>query len=428
MVAGRRRAADSASVAARGAAVVPRLPRGRGPRGAGRPCCSRRFPYQAPPKHVAKRQRRAARPGLAASATTWSPRSTGAGRRSRAASRAERSPTRCWSPARESEQRPPADGRRAAGRLLQPADPDGGGRPRARRRGRPPGIDAHGRRRSSASTSTSSSAAAATTRGARPRPARTSSTRSRSTCCGGRRRHYRFRGRCLPIEVLEKTNAWTPTPGDQTPPGTQTLRAERTKLGLVAGRGDRARQAGAVHQAALDVLPRGRLRRRLHGLQRRRRWSATRRASSARRRRSATRSTGSTPTPTHIAYFNSGANPVRAKGIDHDFPVAAQVRVARLEPGHLAARASRRFAQHPQVDRPALPGQLEQQAGARLPRPPTTNAYSSTYRSVLLEDRRRRRRSRARASSTLPEADRRDGAGGHRPTCARTSTCRWRCA
>jgi len=31
--------------------------------------------------------------------------------------------------------------------------------------------------------------------------------------------HYRFRGACLPIEVLERTNRWIPTPADQTAPG-----------------------------------------------------------------------------------------------------------------------------------------------------------------------------------------------------------------
>ena len=40
-----------------------------------------------------------------------------------------------------------------------------------------------------------------------------------------------FRGKCLPIEVLERTNSWAPSAADQTPPGTETLRAERTKLG-----------------------------------------------------------------------------------------------------------------------------------------------------------------------------------------------------
>ena len=71
--------------------------------------------------------------------------------------------------------------------------------------------------------------------------------------------HYRFRGQCLPIEVLEKTNSWTPSLADDTPPGSETLHAERTKLGLVTARATREGQAGGVHEAALDLLPRGRL-------------------------------------------------------------------------------------------------------------------------------------------------------------------------
>ena len=51
--------------------------------------------------------------------------------------------------------------------------------------------------------------------------------------------HYRFRGQCLPIEVLEKTNSWTPSLADDTPPGSETLHAERTKLGLVTARATR---------------------------------------------------------------------------------------------------------------------------------------------------------------------------------------------
>ena len=50
--------------------------------------------------------------------------------------------------------------------------------------------------------------------------------------------HYRFRGRCQPIEVLRRTNAWSPTLADQTPAGSETLTALRTKLGLVAGRAE----------------------------------------------------------------------------------------------------------------------------------------------------------------------------------------------
>ena len=68
----------------------------------------------------------------------------------------------------------------------------------------------------------------------------------------------------------------------------------------------------------------------------------------------------------HIAYFNSGANPVRAEGVDHDFPVAGEVRVAGLEPGHLAG-ALHAVRAAPAGRRPGLLRQLEQQAGARLP-------------------------------------------------------------
>ena len=48
--------------------------------------------------------------------------------------------------------------------------------------------------------------------------------------------HYRFRGQCVAIDVLEKTNSWTPSPADDTPPGSETLHAERTQLGLVTAR------------------------------------------------------------------------------------------------------------------------------------------------------------------------------------------------
>ena len=89
---------------------------------------------------------------------------------------------------------------------------------------------------------TSSSATAATTPGARPRRARTSSTRSPWTV--RRRRlegqldstHYMFRGQCLPMEVLERTNTWRPTRPTRRRRARETLRAERTKLGLVIAR------------------------------------------------------------------------------------------------------------------------------------------------------------------------------------------------
>ena len=48
--------------------------------------------------------------------------------------------------------------------------------------------------------------------------------------------HYRYRGSCVPIERLTTTSSWRPSIGDGTPAGSQTLVAERTKLGIVRGR------------------------------------------------------------------------------------------------------------------------------------------------------------------------------------------------
>ena len=44
---------------------------------------------------------------------------------------------------------------------------------------------------------------------------------------------YVFNGQCTPMDVLEHTNTWTPNVADDTPPGSQTLRVYRTKVGLV---------------------------------------------------------------------------------------------------------------------------------------------------------------------------------------------------
>jgi acyl-homoserine lactone acylase PvdQ len=49
--------------------------------------------------------------------------------------------------------------------------------------------------------------------------------------------HYVWHGRCLPIEVLERTNSWSPNAADSTPPGSETLQAFRTKAGLISHRG-----------------------------------------------------------------------------------------------------------------------------------------------------------------------------------------------
>jgi acyl-homoserine lactone acylase PvdQ len=49
--------------------------------------------------------------------------------------------------------------------------------------------------------------------------------------------HYRYKGRCQPMQELDRTNTWTPNGVDDTPPGSETLRAYRTVHGIVYARG-----------------------------------------------------------------------------------------------------------------------------------------------------------------------------------------------
>lgn len=49
--------------------------------------------------------------------------------------------------------------------------------------------------------------------------------------------HYMYKGECRPMEKLERTNSWQPTPGDTTPAGSETLTVYRTVHGIVYARG-----------------------------------------------------------------------------------------------------------------------------------------------------------------------------------------------
>ena len=200
------------------------------------------------------------------------------------------------------------------------ADPDGGGPPR-----RPTSTPAAPP--SSASTSSSCSAAARTTPGRRPRRARTSSTpspRSSATRTGARptidSKGYLWKGPAAPIEMLERTNVITPNPADPSPPEAYTLKSQRTRARDHHQARHRRRRAGRLRQAALDLLPRGRLGARLRRLQhpvegpRRRALPA-----------GAADKIGFTfnwfyTDDKDIGYFNSGNNPERADGTDPEFP------------------------------------------------------------------------------------------------------------
>jgi acyl-homoserine lactone acylase PvdQ len=200
--------------------------------------------------------------------------------------------------------------------------------------------------------------------------------------------HYRYRGACLPIEVLQKTDAWTPNPGDPTPAGSQTLTAERTKLGLVAGR-------GKVHgKPVLFTTLRSTYFHEVDSAAGFMDFNTPSVVHDARSFQRAASKIGYTfnwfyADPKHIAYFNSGANPVRAKHLDYDFPVAAKYAWQGWNPDTWQARFTP-FSAHPQaIDQRYLVNWNNKQARGFASA--DANAYSSTYRSVMLEDQLKKR-------------------------------------
>jgi acyl-homoserine lactone acylase PvdQ len=61
--------------------------------------------------------------------------------------------------------------------------------------------------------------------------------------------HYSYRGQCLPMEKLEKTESWAPNALDSAPAGSQTLVAYRTVHGIVFARGTvKGKKVAYVHQ------------------------------------------------------------------------------------------------------------------------------------------------------------------------------------
>jgi acyl-homoserine lactone acylase PvdQ len=134
---------------------------------------------------------------------------------------------------------------------------------------------------------------------------------------------YRWNGDCLPIEVLERHNAWTPNAADMTPPGEETLRAYRTKVGLI------------THRATMNGKPIAYTKLRatyFHEVDSAGAFADWNSPEVTRGPKSWARAAYKNDLTFNwfyvdddqIAYFNSGANPVRARGTHPNFPVKAK--------------------------------------------------------------------------------------------------------
>jgi acyl-homoserine lactone acylase PvdQ len=211
--------------------------------------------------------------------------------------------------------------------------------------------------------------------------------------------HYRFRGRCLPIEKLDRTNTWTPNLADQTAPGTETLHAERTKLGLVAGRGT------YKGKPVLYTVLRSTY---FHEVDSALGFSAFNDPDAMRTPQDFQRAASQIGytfnwfyvNDKHIAYYNSGNNPVRAKGTTGQLPMAATREWRDFNPDLNTADYTPP-SQHPQViDQAMLTSWNNRQAPGYAGA--DSNVFSSVFRSQML-DRQIAQRLKGGHKLTLPE-------------------------
>jgi acyl-homoserine lactone acylase PvdQ len=135
--------------------------------------------------------------------------------------------------------------------------------------------------------------------------------------------HYLYHGACLPMERLERDDAWQPTVADQTAAGSYKLIVQRTRYGLVQSRGTvggkpvafTSLRATYQHEVDSGI-----------GFQE---LNDPGFVHSARDFQRAAADIGYTFNWFYVdsrdtAYFNSGANPVRAPGADPNLPTRAE--------------------------------------------------------------------------------------------------------
>lgn len=192
--------------------------------------------------------------------------------------------------------------------------------------------------------------------------------------CGGDRDHYEYRGECLAMETLEKTNTWNPNAADQTAAGSMTLRAQRTRLGLVIGRGKVGGRDVAFTQLRSTYF---------HEIDSAIGFAAFNdpdQMEDAREFQQAASKIGYTFNWMYVddrdmAYFNSGDNPVRPAGVTGQLPIP---------PGQEWA-GTERFKGHPRTinGQPYLTSWNNKQAPGYAGA--DTNVFSSVFRSDMLD-------------------------------------------
>jgi acyl-homoserine lactone acylase PvdQ len=218
--------------------------------------------------------------------------------------------------------------------------------------------------------------------------------------------HYRFRGRCREIDVLERENSWSPNAADPTPAGSETLTIERTALGIVIARGKiRGRPVAFTrlrstygHETDSGLA-----------------FSYLNDPRRIRGPRDFQRAAALVPftfnwfyvDSKHLAYQNAGANPVRARGVDPSLPVLGRrsYEWRNWDPGETRRsliESSTPARAHPRVVDQAYIADWNGKQAHGYGAADGNWGYGPVYRSKLLNDRVRRL-VKGRRKATLPQ-------------------------
>jgi len=195
--------------------------------------------------------------------------------------------------------------------------------------------------------------------------------------------HYLYQGRCVAMETLTRSEAWTPNAADSTPAGSQTLTEQRTALGLVTARATVGGRPVAYTRLRSTYLHE------LDSAQGFLQYNDPARMRNPTDFMNASYQIGYTfnwfyTDDKHIAYFNSGHNPVRAPGTNPFFPTSSSFPWQGFDPSNYTS-AQTPQSEHPQaVDQDYLTSWNNKQAPG-YQNPDTGQEYASIYRSVLLD-------------------------------------------
>ncbi len=201
--------------------------------------------------------------------------------------------------------------------------------------------------------------------------------------------YYLLGGQCVAMQTLTDHESWHPNAADSTPPGAITLQTQRTAYGIVIAR------ATIHHRPVIYTNLRSTY---MHELDSIVGFYLFNDPSAMRNPQdffNAAYNIGYTfnwfyADDKHIAYFNSGLNPVRARHTDPLFPTWSRYAwrgyhaSAELTPASLTENQTA-GAFPPPRGRPVLPDELEQQQAPAYKDPATGQEFASVYRSQLLD-------------------------------------------